>query len=95
MEFDLLTEPRISLNQLAREQNVALSTVWCWCLRGIKGHRLESFSVGGKKFTTVEAFRRFVAATNATPIQSRSNRQRTADQRAAHKLNAEAGLLPA
>jgi hypothetical protein len=67
MSVDLLTESRISLNQLAREQDVALSTAWRWCLRGIRGHVLESFSVGGRKFTTREAFRRWMAATNGEP----------------------------
>jgi hypothetical protein len=48
----ILAEPRISFPALARREDVHLSTVWRWALRGCKGHRLESFSVGGKKFTT-------------------------------------------
>ena len=36
-----------------------LSTVWRWHLRGVRGVRLETFMWGGKRFTTVEALRRF------------------------------------
>ena len=95
MTFDLLSETRISLIQLAREQNISLSTAWRWCLHGCKGHVLESFSIGGKKFTSEQAFRRFVAATSSQSIPIRTNRQRATEQRAANKVLDEAGLLPA
>jgi hypothetical protein len=85
---DLLSEPRISLNALAKQESVHLSTCWRWCLRGCKGHKLESFNVGGKKFTTLPAFERWLAKINgaALPV-SETPRQRKAairlaDQRA-------------
>jgi hypothetical protein len=57
----ILAESRISLVDLASREGVHVSTVWRWCRRGCKGHRLESFSVGGKKFTTLPAYERWVA----------------------------------
>jgi len=36
-----------------------------WRLRGIRGVRLEAILIGGKWHTSVEAIRRFVAATTA------------------------------
>jgi hypothetical protein len=93
MSFDLLSETSISLNQLSRERHVALSTCWRWTLRGVKGHVLQSYSQGGRKFTTREAFARWIAAINGEPIPSRSNRQRDRDHSAARKQLAEAGLL--
>ncbi len=57
----LLTEPRISFTDLARREGVHMSTAWRWARRGCKGHTLESFSVGGKKFTTVPAYERWIA----------------------------------
>jgi hypothetical protein len=93
MSSDLISESRIPLNQLAREQNVALSTCWRWCLSGVRGHILESLSVGGRKFTTREAFARFIARTNGEPISSRSNCQRGREHRAAERELAEQGLL--
>jgi hypothetical protein len=93
MSFDLLSESRISLKRLAREQNVALTTCWRWTLRGIKGHVLESLSVGGRKFTTREAFARFIARTNDSPILSRTNCQREREQIIARKELADDGLI--
>jgi hypothetical protein len=89
----LLTETRISLPALAREQNVAVSTVWRWTLRPIRGHLLESFSVGGRRFTTREAFARFIARTNGEPVPPRSTRQREREQRIAKADLTEAGLM--
>ena len=53
----ILSEPRISFSALARREGVHLSTVWRWSLRGCKGHVLESFSIGGKKFANVARIR--------------------------------------
>jgi hypothetical protein len=60
----LLTEPRISLPDLARREGVHLSTVWRWCRVGCKGIRLEAFMVGGKKFTTLPAYERWILKLN-------------------------------
>jgi hypothetical protein len=82
MSDDLISESRISLNQLANEQDVSLSTAWRWCLRGIRGHQLESFSVGGRKYTTREAFARWMARTNGEPVaagQTPRQRERAID----------------
>lgn len=89
----LLAESRISFTQLAKEQDVAVPTVWRWASRGIKGHVLESFSLGIKKFTTREAFARFIAGINGEPIPSRSNRAAEKDKRAARKRLVAAGLI--
>ncbi|QDT74466.1 DUF1580 domain-containing protein [Lacipirellula limnantheis] len=61
----LLAEQRISFSQLASQQDVAVSTVWRWCTRGIRRIRLESMNVGGRRYTSMEAFERFVAATQS------------------------------
>ncbi len=93
MSADLVSETRISLNQLAHEQGVALSTCWRWCLRGIKGHLLESVSVGGRKFTTREAFARFIARTNGERVVSgQTPRQRERAIQRAEKRAQELGI---
>ena len=88
----LLEEIRISFNVLAQEQDVSLPTVWRWHTRGIKGHRLEGFNVGAKKFTTREAFQRWVSRINGEQVQSRSSKQRAADQSRAKASLAAAGI---
>jgi hypothetical protein len=73
----LLRESRISLTQLAHEQNVSVATGWRWTQRGVKGHVLASFSCGGRKFTTREAFERWIAAINSERVAGgETSRQR-------------------
>lgn len=40
------------------------SSIWRWVRRGVKGHRLEAISVGGRTFTTRQAIERFLDALN-------------------------------
>ncbi len=89
----ILSEPRISFSALARREGVHLSTVWRWSLRGCKGHVLESFSIGGKKFTTSPAYERWVAAINGVPIvNGETPRQRQRSIECAEKRAAELGV---
>ena len=87
MEIDLerlRKERRISMTKLARQEDVAVPTTWRWYKQGVRGIYLETFMVGGRRFSTQEAFHRFVAATTdaangerPTPT-SPTNRQRQA-----------------
>jgi hypothetical protein len=60
----LATEHRITLTEIASKEGVSLSTVWRWCLKGVRHAKLESVVIGGRRFSTTEAWQRFVAATN-------------------------------
>jgi hypothetical protein len=73
--LDLLSETPVAFNKLAQERSVALSTVWRWHQRGIRGHRLEGYNQGAKKFTTREAFGRFIARTNGETVRAETPRQ--------------------
>lgn len=42
-----------------------IATIHRWRLRGVRGVKLESALVGGKRFTTLEAIERFIDATTA------------------------------
>ena len=81
---ELLQETRVSLTQLAREQGVYMPTVWRWAMKGARGVKLETMQIGGRRYTTQEAFQRFVergtAAANGGSVTSatRTNRQRKA-----------------
>jgi hypothetical protein len=86
---ELLSEKRISFSELARRESVHVSTIWRWALHGCKGHKLESFSIGGKKFTTLPAYERWFARINGEPVVRRQTPQQRerqivqAEQRAA------------
>jgi hypothetical protein len=64
-----------------------LSTLHRWRLRGVRGIRLETCLIGGRRFTSREALERFSAATtaaaNGEPPPIRTSRQRERDQRQA------------
>ena len=48
----------------------ATSTMWRWCLKGVRGGiRLESFRVGGRAYTTPAAIERFIERTSATTVE--------------------------
>ena len=88
----MLTEQKLSLTQLAHREGVNICTCWRWAKRGVRGVRLETYNVGGRRWTTEEAFARFVegttAAVNGEPVtELRINRQReTAIARAEREL---------
>ncbi len=71
----------------------ALSTVWRWVLKGIRGRKLESTMVGGRRFTTRQAIARFVAPKEGEmPPTSVSRSQRHRQSEAAVKALADRGL---
>lgn len=94
---DFLKEQRLSLTELARQEGVSVPTPWRWTQRGIRGVKLESFAIGGRRYTTQEAFQRFVAATTAAALGQtapapRTNREREAAIRKAEAELAKAGI---
>ncbi len=93
MTAQLLRELRITLTRLAQEQKVSVSTCWRWTQRGIKGHKLASFSCGGRKFTTRESFLRWIAAINGERVATDGTpRQREREIQAAEKRAEDLGI---
>lgn len=88
----LLRETRLALTQLAKEQNKSIPTCWRWTTRGCKGHILVSFSCGGRRYTTREAFSRWIAAINGEPVRTETPRQREQQIERAERAAEELGL---
>jgi hypothetical protein len=94
----LLSEQKLNLSQAATRTGVNPSTVWRWILKGVRNVKLESYAVGVKRFTTVEALERFTerctaAATGvASETSSRTNAQRDRDIERAKAELARAGI---
>ncbi len=94
--IDLTQERAISLPEAARmvpPKGVHLSTLYRWFQHGIRGIRLETAMIGGKRVTSEEALDRFFRCTsessggvNATSSLSVISRQRQCD--AAERLKA-------
>lgn len=63
MSIDLQAE-RLELKDVAELAGVDLSTVWRWCQKGVRGQKLKSFRLGGRRYVLRDAFDSFVAAQN-------------------------------
>ena len=97
MVNDLLNEPRISLTDLAKQEGVNCCTTWRWTTRGVKSIRLETFSLGGRRYTTLPAFQRFclsvTAAEQGTIVtSSETPQQRQREIKRAERQATELGI---
>jgi hypothetical protein len=74
----LMAERRLTLNEAANRSGVNPSTAWRWALSGARGTKLESYCLGQKRYTTVEALERFSAACTAASASGQSAPSSTA-----------------
>ncbi len=74
----------------------SLATVWRWVLSGTRAGKLESFLVGGRRFTSLESIERFAqkstAAADSDAPASLTSRQREREISRAESEATEAGL---
>lgn len=72
MPIDIQEESVCTLSELARRYDVHVCTIHRWRLRGIKGIRLETIRIGGKRLSSFEAGDRFnervTAAADGEPV---------------------------
>lgn len=68
--IDLSAETPIPLREAGQQApgSPHQSTLNRWWRRGVRGVRLETFLVGGKRFTTRDAMLRFFEATTAASL---------------------------
>ena len=92
--IDPSTETLVSLTDAAKHcpGRPNVTTVWRWRNRGVRGVKLETVLSGGRRFTSLEAIRRFqdrvTAAADGHAVRTETPRQREraidlAEQRAA------------
>jgi hypothetical protein len=66
--IDMSNEHLITLSRAARIVNPSdqphIATIWRWVLYGVRGQRLESVIIGGRRYTSEEAIQRFLFALN-------------------------------
>jgi hypothetical protein len=62
-------------------KGIALTTIYRWALRGCRGVKLQTFLIGGGRYTSRRALDRFVAAINERPsdVPPIADRQRERD----------------
>ena len=93
MSDDLLTFPQAS-REIAGRPHV--STIHRWRLNGVRGVRLETVLVGGRRFVSRDALDKFIAQTTAAadghPIPAHSDKQRELAIDAAEKNLVSLGI---
>jgi Protein of unknown function (DUF1580) len=67
---NLRAEKRITLANAAKHFGVHRATVFRWAKDGVKGHKLKTFNVGGKMFTTFAEVKRFGDKIASGPASS-------------------------
>ena len=90
----LLDEGVILAVAAARAEGISISskTALRYCIAGLRGIRLESVKIRGRRMTSRAAFRRFIAATQDQPASPSAP---VMDRAAADKVLAAFGLGPA
>jgi hypothetical protein len=65
MSVDILSEAIVSLAEAAKiiPTRPDVSTLWRWYRRGVRGIRLETVIIGGKRYTSRESIQRFIERT--------------------------------
>ena len=52
---------RLTIHEVARQLNVHISTVFRWSFRGVRGRRLKSFLIGGRRYVDADDLTRFLS----------------------------------
>ena len=55
---------RLSLNEVAGALGIHVATVWRWVLRGVRGRKLPSVMIGGRRYVARKALATFLDAQN-------------------------------
>lgn len=96
MSIDIHSDSLLTISQAAKSLPMRpnVSTVWRWVQRGVRGVKLDTVLVGGRRYTSKEALQSFIeqstAAADAPPV--RTSRQREASISKAEAELDEAGI---
>ncbi len=94
----IMDQDLISIKQAAKliPTRPHIATIWRWIEHGCRGHKLQSWLVGGQRFTSRDAIEDFFAKLNPetaqTPIPTSTPKKRQREIDRAEKDLAEMGL---
>ncbi len=83
------TSGKLTLGEVADLVGVDLSTVWRWCLRGVRGRKLPSKRIGGRRYVLPADLEAFLADDDGEkrPPAETSEKQRRRAEKASAKLD--------
>ena len=94
--IDSQTEDMVPFQEASRyvPGRPSLAALHRWRLNGVRGVRLETLLIGGKRFTSRQAIARMIAEQNRdeTPTPAFTPKQRRTQAEAANRLLQEAGI---
>jgi transcriptional regulator with XRE-family HTH domain len=79
-------EKRLTMRQVAQVCGVSVSTVWRWVLSGVRGKKLVSYHVGGRRYVDPSDLQHFSAAGLDARVQASEPTLKS--QRASRQLDA-------
>lgn len=65
---DLVGSPRLSLRDAARLLGVSMATIWRWVRRPVRGARLKSYLVGGRRYVRQQDLQEFMRELEAGDV---------------------------
>ena len=99
MAIDISTEAVVTLTEAPHHlprrrkgKRPAVSTIFRWAQRGVRGVRLETTQVGGTKCTSLQALQRFcdrLSSADSPHLHPTPSRRRRAAERAQRELERE------
>ncbi len=97
MAIDVDTEDMLTLGEACRAippKGISPATMARWIQRGVRGSRLETVLIGGRRLTSRESLARFYAEQNRseTPTPAISPSQRRTMAESANRVLQEAGI---
>jgi hypothetical protein len=72
--------------------NPSAATMWRWAIRGVDGVKLETFKIGGRRYTTPESVEKFLSrlngprAANTLQVASQPGQQKDLAARRAEEI---------
>lgn len=64
----ILNSERYTLKQVAKDLNVHIASIWRWVLHGVRGHKLPTILIGGRRYVLRQDLEAFLAAGESRPI---------------------------
>jgi hypothetical protein len=81
MKHHIFSAERLSLNEVAKHLKVHVATVHRWILQGVRGKRLKSFLIGGRRYIAVSDLDDFLQAKSSFEIGDSDRRFRSSQEK--------------
>ncbi len=72
-------DERFTLHVAARLSGVHVATVWRWVLRGVRGRKLRSIMIGGRRYILARDLEAFLAQSDSASVPSSQEVERCSE----------------